>query len=874
MKYIATLNINAAEETTKKENVMNPTITKEESTMKYSTTNTKEESTMKYSTTNTKEESTMKYSTINKEESTMKYSTTIATKSQPLTRTYLITHYDMITGTTSKELHHTNDGFRFVEKWGHKPEKEFIFVNCRIDWFDPYYDAKRAELSNAIDNGITIDGITYKPLCCTSSGAKMAQQIWCNEKHLNWISKMCRFNFKMLNAAMEPNKFFTRMGLCFSSSTPIEEVYPNFHLDYNKVVVLPDIYRGKLNASDGVLLVIDGSNNLPSEAATWRPMLKGAAIPVNKREFLDLVGNQELIDLWGNEANLKDAQIVAFESTFKWVKVCKSREQFIAAFKQCGLSVAVRMNKHNIKHLTYQPVQTLRFNEENLNKIKDIGASYIKSLSELKNFIRLLPPEIREAAMIYPQITKDGYVAKAAKTAYRKQKMTIRGGALPNAGKFFCITADLVDLFGGNGLKAGQCSIKSLPEGKLILVRYPHTSEASFVVLDNVHIDNGITDSNVLVLNNYDDSLRRLGGADYDGDKVFVVTDKEIEKIILDTLEEMGPCSMPEAIEGKAVKVIFDQDNAQTIKKAYFMSITEMSQIGSVSNRLSAAYATLYEAYAKLNAAYIDGNDEEIAKAKATLSEAQIMITYFQQKVEITVDKEKHGDTELPEPKCVKDMNKKLGEFVKYAKIAKRIGTDQKMVVNPENYEFRGACPLEQYGAYVNEVTAKAEDFVSTVDGAFYANNLRFEGELPALNNKVFHKGESVKDENGNTVFVNHGTFDKLVFANSTQLFEMGKERGINGTGAQIRKALMERLMEVYAEHYGCKTEDVYNLIVFYVFSMGDTKLGNCYKRVFWETLHKYAERALTERFGTKAIECELNDIDDLDDDEEDDIEF
>lgn len=783
-------------------------------------------------------------------------------------KTFRIVHYNIADESFNVELHHTNNAFRYVENMGLDPQETFMFVDCRIDWFDPERDVKLAVLDNKIDNGIEFNGVVYKPLCTTASGAKKAQQIWCDEKHLNVISKRCRFGFNVNGVAMAPNKFFTRMGLCFSSSDPIHEVYPNFVIDYNKIAVLPDVYRNGKIRTDGAIYIIDGGNNLPSEAATLRPMLKGAAIPVNKREFLDIVGDQEVTDYWGNKLHLSEIQICAFASTFKFIELCKTRAEFIEKFMNSDLSVAVRMNKHQTKHIVYQAMQTLPLSKASIAKIEELGKSYLDGLSTLENYIKLIPPTIRKAACIYPAILNDKYVKDMAQLAHRKQRMMLRGGAIPNAGKFFCMTSDDVDAFKeGAGLKSGECCIKSLPEGYIVGIRYPHTSAASFVVLYNRHINNGITDPNVVVINNYDETLRKLGGADMDGDKIYLILNKIIAELVLGTLREMGDVSMPKAIEGKAKKVTFTKVMAAAIKKAYFMSVTQMSQIGTVSNKLSAAFAALYEAMNKLQEALETDDADAIEKAQAAMSEAINVVEYFQQEVELVVDIEKHGNFRLKKPEAVEKMNLLMCEFIMYAKIAKQLSpSNKKPQVNRKKYAFRGDSPLEQYSAYINANTVKSSDFCANVDGEFVADNLRFEGELPHLNAKVFRRGQKTVDENGKTIYVNHGLFDKIVFASTSELAEMGAERDLSGNATELRKALILRLMDVYAKTYTCELEDVYNLIVFYISSMGDAEIANTYKRVFWETLHEYAERALTERFGEAAIHADIADVDEIDD--------
>ena len=791
--------------------------------------------------------------------------TTESTTCQPVSKKmFLLTHFNFITKAVELQPHQSNDAFRFALKKGFDPEKEFVFVDCEIRFDD---EETRPEWRNAVVNGIDLNGSHYMPLCTTPSGVKAAQSIWCVDEHLVMYSRKFRNGFHINGVAMEPCKFFTRMGLYFSTSTPVDEAYPNFIVNFDKVHVIKDIARNGKVVSDGAIFIYSDRGNLPDEAASLRPLMKGAAIPCNH------MPDVELDDLWGNKFRLRDAQVLAFESTFKFASLCKSRERFVAALKESDISVAVRMNKHGLKNLTYQPLQTLRFNEKQIEQLEEYGKNYLESFKELKNFVRLLPTELREAVLINPSLANDPYVKEMAQTGYRKIKMALRGGAIPNAGKFFCICPDKVDLFGGNGLKAGECCIHSLPEGYLIMIRYPHTAEASWVVLYNRHINNGIADPNVLSINNYDDSLRNLGGADYDGDKVFVITNEEIDALITEVLKDMGPQKMPPAMEGKATKYVFSKDNAQGIKTAYFTGITTKSQIGSVSNKLSAAYAALHEAYA-------NGDDEAIAKARE-------LVTYYQIMVELTVDKEKHGYIKLEAPESNKTFDKTLPEHIMFAKLAKRIGTPEKLVVNKDNYRNRPDLPLEQYSMFINDNTVMAKEFCLDDVGGFLYEDLMFKGDLVHFNRKVFNHGEPLRDANGQVVhdekgaiaqYVNHGSFDRLVFAKSEDLVELGKKYSLNcASMTELRCELIRILMEKYAAMYNCDIKDVYNLIVFHVYTI-EGKASVAYKRVFWQALHTFAEEALLERFGEAAVTCDLDELGDIDDvaeyDDDDEIDY
>ena len=783
-----------------------------------------------------------------------------------------VKHYNFEKQTIRTELQPCNEQFMFSRFLGIDPYNAFTIVESAIEQDN---SVLLAEYADAIDNGITILNGVYKPLLATASGAKLAVSAWVRVELRKLFAKFDRFGLKINGASMAPCKYFTRMGLCMSTTKSYESIYGK-DIMCSDIEIIPDIYRENRNVSDGPILIpVDKKSDVKEGASSLRP-IKGLGVHLIWDTFVSIVGDQEITDKWGNAFKLSDKRVMAFESAFKWIDICPDRQTYEEAMEGRHLRVAVYMNKHGWKHMAYQPTQTLDFNEEAICKLEAIGKNYLDNFTELENARKLVPPEAREAVAIYPELMKDAYIADALRTGYRKQKMILRGGALPNVGKFFAIAPDVVDLFKeGAGLKAGECCCWGLPEGELVMIRYPHTSAASFVRLNNRHIVNGVADDNIICMNNYDDSLRRLGGADYDGDKVLVILNEEVKEIVCNTLDKMGDLRMPDPLEGKAQKYRFTKETCEALVAKFFLGITQRSNIGSVSNKLTAAYAMLQEAYEI---------EDEDARVEA-INYANAMIEYWQLMVEVTVDKEKHGDTYVKAPDRLKEFDKILPNYVKFAKLAKKIGTSEKLVVDASAYRERMACPLEKYSTYINANTVKADEFAPKVDGDFFYDRLMFDAEMPKMNRKVFHVGEPKRDEAGQIIrdkngkpveYVNYGIFDKIVFAKTEEIVAMAKKHGIaTNSVAAMRKELIEDLITMYAEHYNCSKEGVYNRIVFYIFTMENSDCTMAYKRTFWQALHEYAEKALTERFGTAALSMDLDGVDEgNDEDFEEDMDI
>ena len=765
---------------------------------------------------------------------------------------FKLTHYDFVTGEVTTEHHACNMAFTYAALHGYDPEAEFIYVTSEINKKDA---EKLLSWQQTCGTFLTFSGIDYAPLCLTSSGGKQCQTIWCNKEHLKEYSRAFRMELGKKGFKMEPNKLFTRMGLFFSSAKPL-----NFNIDPNKISVVTDIVRDGVNRSDGFMIIFVDSEEEERKlrhAFTLRP-LKGLVVVVRRYRLIELVGDRTIETIFGSTTNIANTQVLAFESTFKFASMKETEAQFAKQIADKGLFMAVNMNKHDKKWLTYQPLHTLNFSLENVTRLANANIEATNGLAKFANYIKLCPGKMREAIAIYPALSKDRYAEHEAQKAYRKFRMTQRGGALYNAGSFKAICPDFVDLFGVSNLKAGECCCNALPEGKLILIRYPHTGKESFVILNNRHIDMGIVDPHVLVLNNYDDSAARLGGADFDGDKVLVIENELYADIIMDTLAHEDIQHI-EAPEGLAVKKEFNAKTADYLKKTFFGGLTNKNKIGQYANKLAKAFALSYAAT----------TDEEYEKANA-------YIEYWTKMVLIEVDKEKHGSTFVEAPEGAWDIGT-LPMFIKYAKVAKHLGDNSKFEIDNDAYSENMYCPMEQYSKMVELNTAEMKNFHVEIEDDFDWTKLLIDSERKlSLPEKMFKAntvvknadGSSVKNANGKDVYRGGGWLDRIVYADSAKINHWAEQKDIDtdGTVDDVRARVLKITLSKLGEEFGMTEDEVYDATVAYIYGVVEPKMGDkceAYKRAFWAAYAEEATNALADKFGEAAFDVkELEDID------------
>lgn len=130
-----------------------------------------------------------------------------------------------------------------------------------------------------------------------------------------------------------------------------------------------------------------------------------------------------------------------------------------------------------------------------------------------------------------PAVFNNRWVQKKISDLLRKKIENFKKGRVPvEDGKYVYITGDPVVLIGGSPLlKAGEgfyIGQNGVETGERVLLRSPnnHKSEVAIVTLvDSPELREAYGHvKNVLILNVLDDTLLRLGGADVDGDKVFM----------------------------------------------------------------------------------------------------------------------------------------------------------------------------------------------------------------------------------------------------------------------------------------------------------------------------------------------------------------
>ena len=102
--------------------------------------------------------------------------------------------------------------------------------------------------------------------------------------------------------------------------------------------------------------------------------LKGMMYPFPIKEFVEEYNNGNYIvkDIWGNEKNLNEVELVLTESSLKFWSAYNDIESYIKNYKESGYTFAVTKISPNVlenKELNYQYLQSYDFEEEDIVKL-------------------------------------------------------------------------------------------------------------------------------------------------------------------------------------------------------------------------------------------------------------------------------------------------------------------------------------------------------------------------------------------------------------------------------------------------------------------------------------------------------------------------
>ena len=492
--------------------------------------------------------------------------------------------------------------------------------------------------------GFYINGEKYVILLGTSGGIKKNTVMFVKEKLYQkvWESLIADAN---LNIPMIPSKLMGYMSLTFSASTPVtftdkilvvKDVETNFKSDVTRIfeengevkVVPTKDYNITLNACDGCGMIT------PKLAEIWGKDLKedylipgfcirnlwvkGMVTVFDFKKYCNEVLHMTKVkDVWGEEHDINDIDIILNESMLKCWMMYGSLQEYLNAVKKYNYEFAVTKYVHkNIekrRKLNYQYTQCLNLSDEDIeellredmNEIKDVlGLDYRKSIlfskgTELNDENVWIDSEddyYTKALMIYPQCIYDDYIKDKIKRAINKRinllktsKISVNGNYQIAVGEPIIQLESMFDLEPKGLLNANEFYIeywRELGESTVGIFRSPMSCKENALKVNVCNREEVIKWyghlRGLIVFNAWDTAMVAMNGEDFDGDLNFTTNNKIIQK---------GIYNLPAiSCDGKSANKISNATREQ-FNDCIFGGFG--NKVGSVTNVGSSLYDTL-----------------------------------------------------------------------------------------------------------------------------------------------------------------------------------------------------------------------------------------------------------------------------------------
>lgn len=437
--------------------------------------------------------------------------------------------------------------------------------------------------------GFSINGISYKRLLGTNGGIKNSTIVFISERHADEIRRRID-NGRDMNKELVPAKLEAYKALTCSASIPVSMpngilVVSDVETEYTAdTIYLNDECEGEpeMEYRPGSVVRMDASDGfglmMPSLAERWSRELnldytvsgvntrfsfeKGMVFTFDFQAFArDVAENYIVHDVWGNEVDIRDVELILTESMLKLWDSYPSCDALLECCRENGYTFGVTKTcpefLENERTLNYQFIQSYDLDNEDIdrliaptmNELREVlGNDWRKSLlflfgSELNaEKVRNLPKmNCCKSVMADRRMINDPFIFNHIYQLIRKRIDEAKVGVLKVHGNYSIVCGDPYALcqhiFGlevTGLLKAGEIYNQYWADAgaeKLSCYRAPMTCH------NNIRLVHPVDNAAVrywyqyihtgTVFNAWDTATAALNGCDFDGDMV-MLTDNEV----------------------------------------------------------------------------------------------------------------------------------------------------------------------------------------------------------------------------------------------------------------------------------------------------------------------------------------------------------
>lgn len=433
-----------------------------------------------------------------------------------------------------------------------------------------------------VENGVTVNENHFQRFVGTPNGLKHNTLLFVNGTILDELNKRCNCGRK--DIPIIPSKLEAYKSLTCSASQPICSpngilVVPDCltHI-YEDVIKIEDDVEPRITYEQNVELennVTDGFsictieymvriaeclnlNYVPGGVCLRNAWFKGMLYPFPIMEFFEkYYGKDTVTDIWGNEHNIKDIEMITTESSFKLYKAYDNIDEYVRLTKENGYTWAVTKiapkKLEDERELNYQYLQSYEFEDEDIEKLCAPTIRYLKDAlcGDYESTINFLgindtvqKGTWQEALYVCPKMLDDPFVIESVYRMIRKKidlakigKLKVHGNYQIVSGDPFMLMESVCGLEPKGLLHADQVySDYWLDEDvkEIVIFRSPMTAHNDIrkCAIGNspemtywYQYMNGI-----IILNGWDTICQALNGCDYDGDILFTTNNEQLIK--------------------------------------------------------------------------------------------------------------------------------------------------------------------------------------------------------------------------------------------------------------------------------------------------------------------------------------------------------
>ena len=493
-----------------------------------------------------------------------------------------------------------------------------------------------------INEGFEINGIKFRRLLATSAGVKTSTIVYINENLYDVINENID-NGRNLDKTFVAAKLESYRGLVCSASTPVTNfsnvlVVPDLETNFtDHVLILDDTqseypvvreekdYAMTQNASDGFGLISPRASKqwasdlkldyLPAGYTTRHAYTKGMLFTFDFHQFAKEVAKTDYVrDIWGNEKNIHEIDIILTASMLKLWDSYSSFEEFFEHSTKNNYTFAVTKCTprvlDNERSLNYQFIQSLDLTDEDIeelikptcDEIKEVlGNDYRKTILFLRGMelaeetVDLDSYEYINALMVEPRLIDDPYIQSSIHSLLKKKIDQAKIGVLKTRGNYQVASGDAYALcqhiFGlevTGLLQKGeffsnfwnQQGVKETACFRAPMICYNNVRRFSLVQTPETEKWFKYMDT-VMILNSWDATCSALCGCDFDGDTIFSTNNPVILKAVHHT-----PAIV--SIQKTATKIHCTEADFIQANKLSFGN-----EIGSITNKSTSMYDVL-----------------------------------------------------------------------------------------------------------------------------------------------------------------------------------------------------------------------------------------------------------------------------------------